>query len=61
VAGIIMRDNIPTLQDIFDMLVHKMAHADVEMRQLPTAMEWNGMLYSYRRALAIAAVSGNTG
>jgi len=56
-----MRDNIPTLQDIFDMLVHKMAHADVEMRQLPTAMEWNGMLYSYRRALAIAAVSGNTG
>jgi len=30
VVGIVLRDNFPTVQDVFDTLVHKTTHADVD-------------------------------
>ena len=58
-VGIVLNDNIPTVQEYFNTLIHEMAHGDVHVQQLPIGNRLHGHEFKHCVAEALKIVSSN--
>ena len=56
VVGIVLNADITAVSDVFNILIHEMVHADLEIREVPVGAQSHGRHFKQGVTSAVSAV-----